>query len=157
EPRRASSALSLHTLSHREQGWTDLPWMSHGCMSVPRSRRGETTMLRYPGIILLVLCSTVPAPARSSADALFEEHAKDFGVVARGPTLTYPFRLTNNTERPVHIGNVRVSCGCVTARALQYDVAPGQSAVIQADMDTRRFQGAKRVIVYVQVDQPQWE
>jgi hypothetical protein len=114
-------------------------------------------MLRYPGIIMLVLCAAAPASARSWADALFDEHAKDFGVVARGPMLTHPFRLTNNTDRPIHIANVRVSCGCVSARALQNEVAPGQSTAIQADMDTRRFQGFKKVIVYVQFDQPQWE
>ncbi len=114
-------------------------------------------MLRYPGILMLVLCAAAPVSAGFSADALFEEHAKDFGVVARGPMLSHPFRLTNNTDRPVHIANVRVSCGCVSARALQNDVAPGQSTAIQADMDTRRFHGPKKVIVYVQFDQPQWE
>src|SRR5262245_53147067 len=88
---------------------------------------------------------------------MFEELVKDFGTVPRGPTLTHSFRFTNSTGQPVHISGVRVSCGCVSAVPLQYDVAPGQSAVIQAQMDTRRFSGSKSVTVYIQFDRPQWE
>src|SRR5581483_1743805 len=51
----------------------------------------------------------------------------------------------------------RVSCGCVSAQALQQDIAPGESSAIQANMDTRRFLGLKNVTIYVTFDQPHWE
>jgi hypothetical protein len=95
--------------------------------------------------------------AATGADAMFAELAKDFGSVPRGPTLSHPFRLTNNTNTPVHIASVRVSCGCVTASAVRYDLAPGESTVIQAYMDTQRFLGVKSVTIYVQFDQPHWQ
>jgi hypothetical protein len=88
---------------------------------------------------------------------MFDELSKDFGSVPRGPAVVHPFRFTNNTGQAVHIAGVRVSCGCVTATASRADVAPGQSAVVQASMDTRRFYGTKSVTVYVQFDQPAWE
>jgi hypothetical protein len=85
---------------------------------------------------------------------MFQELSVDFGSVPRGPTLSHPFRLTNNTGRTVHISSVRVSCGCVRASALDTVLAPGQSTAIQAAMDTRRFLGTKAITIYVSFDQP---
>jgi Protein of unknown function (DUF1573) len=88
---------------------------------------------------------------------MFAELSKDFGSVPRGPTLEHQFRVTNNTGNLVHISSVRVSCGCVTASALDTSLAPGQSTAIQAHMDTRRFLGTKVVTIYVSFDRPHWE
>lgn len=107
------------------------------------------------GFATLFLVS--PASAGTWADGLFEELAKNFGSVPRGPTLAHPFRLTNSTNQPVHISGVRVSCGCVSASALQTTLAPGESTAIQAHMDTRRFLGNKSVTIFVTFDQPNWE
>ena len=74
------------------------------------------------------------AGAASWADSMFTELSKDFGSVPRGPTLTHPFRLVNNTGRAVRIVGVRVSCGCVSARALQQTLAPGQETAVLATM-----------------------
>jgi hypothetical protein len=114
-------------------------------------------MFRNGLIVFASLCLAAPASAASWADAMFDELSKDFGSVPRGPALTHPFRLTNNTGKPVHIAGVRVSCGCVTASATKTDLEPGESTSIQAHMDTRRFFGIKSVTVYVQFDQPHWE
>jgi hypothetical protein len=113
-------------------------------------------MYRYSLVCVIGLCATAPAFA-SWADGMFEEMNRDFGSVPRGPTLTHPFRLVNNTNMPVHIAGVRVSCGCTSARALQNDLAPGQETVILAQMDTRRFLGSKSVTIFVTFDQPRWE
>jgi Protein of unknown function (DUF1573) len=114
-------------------------------------------MLRYLIVPLFALFLTTPTRAQSWADQLFEEQSKDFGAVARGQVLMHPFRVTNNTNRPVHIASIRVSCGCVHAAALRDRLAPGESTAIQADMDTRRFHGVRRVTIFVQFDQPDWE
>jgi hypothetical protein len=114
-------------------------------------------MFRYSLVLGAVFCLTAPVWAGSWADAMFSELSKDFGSVARGPTLAHPFRLMNNTVRPVHISGVRVSCGCVHASAVDSSLAPGQSTAIQAYMDTRRFLGTKAVTIYVSFDQPHRE
>jgi hypothetical protein len=114
-------------------------------------------MLRFRLAILASLMFSMPAVADSWGDALFEERSKDFGSVPRGPTLEHPFRLTNTTGSAVHIASLRVSCGCTSAVALQSYVESGQTAVIDARMDTRRFSGIKSVTIYVQLDQPSWD
>lgn len=112
-------------------------------------------MVRIFLVCLLALVAVSPARAGAWADALFEELNKDFGSVPRGPSLTHLFRLTNKTTQPVHISGLRVSCGCVTAVALEHHLPPGKSTAIQVVMDTRRFYGFKSVTVYVTFDQPQ--
>ena len=114
-------------------------------------------MFRYSLVLLMGLSATGATRAASWADAMFEGLSRDFGSVPRGPTLTHPFRLTNNTGAHVSISDVRVSCGCVTARALQTELAPGQSTAILAEMDTRRVQRDKTVTIYVQFSQPRFE
>lgn len=113
--------------------------------------------MRYTLIFLVGLWAAGNAAAASWADALFDEQTRDFGTVPRGPTLTHPFRVTNKTNGTIHIAGVRVSCGCVTANAMQNTLEPGQSTAIYAQMDTRRFIGPKTVTIYVQFDQPQFE
>src|SRR4029079_12447218 len=98
-----------------------------------------------------------PPPAGTWGEAIFEELARDFGSVPRGPMLTHPYRLTNNTGQTVRITSVRVSCGCTSGTALQGVLAPGQSSVVMAQTDTTRFIGPKTVPIYVQFDQPRWE
>jgi hypothetical protein len=114
-------------------------------------------MCRYSLVLLAGLGLVGPASAATWADAMFEDLSKDFGSVPRGPTLQYPFRLVNKTKTTVTIANVRVSCGCVTATALKGSLAPGEETAVLAQMDTRRFSGAKTVTIYVQFEQPAWE
>jgi hypothetical protein len=114
-------------------------------------------MVRYSLMLLTVLALAGPASAATWAEATFDELSKDFGSVPRGPTLSHPFRLVNNTKGDITIANVRVSCGCVSAGALKTTLKSGEETAIQARMDTNRFSGTKSVTVYVQFSQPQWE
>jgi Protein of unknown function (DUF1573) len=103
------------------------------------------------------LLVVMPAPAATWADSLFDNLTHDFGVVARGPTVSHSFRIANTTSQPVHISSIRVSCGCTSAGVRTADLAPGQSTDLIAQMDTHRFVGPKSVTIYVQFDRPQWE
>jgi hypothetical protein len=115
------------------------------------------TMLRYSLVLLGSCLAAGPAAAATWADALFDELSKDFGSVPRGPTLIYPFRVRNNTDRPVHIAGLRVSCGCVTATVGQNFLKPGEETQILAQMDTTRFTGVKSVTIYVTFNAPSHE
>lgn len=112
-------------------------------------------MYRF-GLALLSLCAVQPVSA-GSADLMFSELSKDFGSVPRGPTLQHAFHLKNNSNEVVHIANVRVSCGCVSAYALKETLQPGEASAILASMDTTRFTGVKSVTVYVLFDVPRTE
>jgi len=115
------------------------------------------TMLRYSLVVLAGLWAASPALSATWADALFEEFSKDFGSVPRGPMLSHPFRVANNTRVPVNIASVRVSCGCVSAAAIKTHLLPGETTHIVARMDTTRFTGLKTVTIYVQFNQPAFE
>ncbi|MFO0805852.1 MAG: DUF1573 domain-containing protein [Gemmataceae bacterium] len=83
---------------------------------------------------------------------LFTEKAKDFGVAPRGAVLVHYFRFTNTTKETLTLGQPRVSCGCTSASVSTSTVAPGESAAVIAQMDTRRFGPSgfsKTVTVYV--------
>ena len=114
-------------------------------------------MLRYGLVVVASLWAAGPALSATWADALFEEFSKDFGSVPRGPTLSHPFRVVNNTRGPVNISSVRVSCGCVSAVALKGHLEAGEATHIVARMDTTRFTGLKSVTIYVQFNQPAFE
>ncbi len=114
-------------------------------------------MLRYSLVLLGSCLAAGSAAAATWADGLFEELSKDFGSVPRGPTLEHHFRVVNNTARPVHIANVRVSCGCVSASVHKTFLQPGEETAVQARMDTTRFTGIKSVTIYVTFDAPAHE
>src|SRR5262249_44713825 len=94
----------------------------------------ENSMLRYSLVFVVGVCATARASAAAWAGGMFDELSRDFGSVPRGPMLNHPFRLTNSTGAPVEISQVRVSCGCVSARALTNYLRPGESTAILADM-----------------------
>jgi hypothetical protein len=83
------------------------------------------------------------------ADGLFAERQHDFGNVPRGAKVRHAFVLTNNTETPVSILNLRVSCGCTSGKASVGVVPPGKTGVIEAEMDTRNFVGHKATTLFV--------
>jgi hypothetical protein len=99
----------------------------------------------------LLLASTGVAAAEAGAwtDALFPERKHDFGMVPRGVKVKHDFLLVNRLAEPVTILNLRASCGCTSGRANSATVAPGQSAVIEAEMDTRNLVGPKSTSLFV--------
>ena len=100
---------------------------------------------------LVVGFGTGLARADAWTDALFAENQHDFGMVPRGVKVKHDFVLVNRLGEAITIVNLRPSCGCTSGRASASQVGPGQSAVIEAEMDTRNFVGAKSTILYVNV------
>jgi hypothetical protein len=63
----------------------------------------------------------------------------------------HPFVLTNRLNMPISIVNLRVSCGCTSGTASNSVVLPGQTAIVEAQMDTRNFVGRKSTTLFVSV------
>jgi hypothetical protein len=83
---------------------------------------------------------------------LFPEKAMDFGTSAKGTMLVHYFRFTNTTGQTLTVGSPRVSCGCTSAAISKNTIAPGETAAVIAQMDTRRIPTpnvTKSVLVYV--------
>ncbi len=87
--------------------------------------------------------------AGSWTNGLFAENRHDFGMVPRGAKVKHEFLMVNRLAEPITILNLRPSCGCTSGRASASLVGPGQSAVIEAQMDTRNFVGPKSTVLYV--------
>jgi hypothetical protein len=107
---------------------------------------GTTLVL---GVVGWLTLAGAGASAASWAEGLFSEQAYDFGPVPRGGKFHHEFVLANRLGEPLTILNIRASCGCTTGRTTASQVAPGQSAVIEAEMDTRNFVGPKATVLYV--------
>jgi len=113
-------------------------------------------MFRFRVAMLAGLFLSAPVCAEG-LDGLFSEPNRDFGTVPQGSMLSHPFRLTNNTNTPIKVNHLRVSCGCTVATMPVAEVKPGESTIVTAQMDTRRFVGPKTVQIYVQLEQPAWQ
>src|SRR3954447_15220536 len=103
--------------------------------------RGNGTALLGGVFWLAVTVSS--AGAANWAEGLFAEKSHDFGPVPRGGKFRHDFVLTNRLAEPLTILNIRASCGCTTGRASASQLMPGQSAAVEAEIDTRNFVGAK--------------
>lgn len=104
--------------------------------------------------VILVCAFAAEARAASWADAFFPSHEQDFGKVQRGAILNHQFIVNNTLGAEVRIKGLRVSCGCTKATISSNRLGPGESATIDAVMDTSGFQGSKSVTIFVQFDRP---
>src|ERR1700710_494837 len=100
------------------------------------------------GVVVLFGVIGNPATAAGWSDSLFVEKGHDFGPVPRGGKVRHDFVLKNHLQEPITIANVRASCGCTTGKAATTPIAPGQSAVVEAEMDTRNFVGPKATTLF---------
>lgn len=104
-------------------------------------------------LTLIALGSTV-ARAQVGDDwakKLFKEVSHDFGSVPRGAELSYKFPIKNLYAVRLEIMDVRVSCGCVTAKPSSRVLEPLQTAYLDVTMDARRFTGPKTVSIFFTV------
>ena len=90
----------------------------------------------------------------SWAQKMFEKQKHDFGVVARGADVKYRFKLTNLYRDPVHIANIRTTCGCSAAKPSRYTFNSLEEAYIEVTMDTRKFMRRKDSNLIVTFDAP---
>ena len=109
-------------------------------------------------VCALVLGMGCPAMAqrltRDWANKMFDKNKIDFGVIARGADARQSVRIDNRTGQTVHISNVRTTCGCSAATPTQTTLQPGEFAMVEVTMDTRKFQRRKDSNVIVDFDQP---
>jgi hypothetical protein len=112
-------------------------------------------MFRSSALALLVaVFMPMSAQAASWANEMFPSRTHDFGTVMRGEKPTHDFVIHNSGRSEARIKAIRVSCNCTTAVAASGRIAPGDSTVLTATMDTTGFQGSKAVTIYVQFDRP---
>src|SRR5262245_43630860 len=98
--------------------------------------------------LVIYITGTGAAVAGGWAGALFPARSHDFGPVPPGAKLKHDFVVSNRLAEPVTILNLRASCGCTSGKASTSTLSPGQTALIEAQIDTRNFLGVKATILY---------
>jgi hypothetical protein len=110
-------------------------------------------------VAVLAAAGISPAQGDSWANKLFtfkggpQALVHDFGNVPFGSMLHHSFPIYNPWAIPIEITEVRVSCGCVTARVSKNVIQPRETANLEVNMDTLRFKRpeSRTVSVYVSV------
>lgn len=103
-------------------------------------------------IILTLAANFASAQNPAWAQKLFggvTQH--DFGTVPRGAQLKHRFPIKNIYAVPLHITEVRSTCGCLTATPSKQVLQPQEEAYLDILMDGRRFTGPKTITVFVSV------
>lgn len=62
----------------------------------------------------------------------------DAGKVIKGEKITAKFTVKNTGSYPLVIADVKVACSCTLASKPEEPIAPGESAVIEAVVDTEK-------------------
>src|SRR4051812_4406645 len=97
-----------------------------------------------------------PAGAQDWVSTAFPERAFDFGTVARGSKVLHTFKLLNRTNQDIHIADWRTKCGCTEVRVGAREIPPGTQTVIEAIVDTTKFQGYKASGLTLVIDRPRF-
>jgi hypothetical protein len=80
----------------------------------------------------------------------FKEFIHDFGKIKQGVPVTFDFKFTNSSDKPVVIETVNTSCGCTTPQWPQTPVAKGKSDKITAGFNAQQL-GQFNKTIYVKV------
>ena len=116
-------------------------------------------MDRVSKFLLISVWAVWPIPAVAAQDwvsTVFPERAFDFGTVARGSKVLHSFRVQNRTNQEIHIADSRTKCGCTEVRVGSREIPPGTQTVIEAVIDTTKFQGYKASGLTLVIDRPSY-
>ena len=103
---------------------------------------------------LVALVSLTHATAADWRDGVFPVQKHDFGTVAVAADTEYVFPVVNTFSSPLHLRDIRASCGCTTPTILTETLQPGESGSIRAKFNTDTFRGKKGATLTVVMDRP---
>lgn len=107
-----------------------------------------------PVAAVLALILARGAGAADWTDSAFPDRSHDFGTVARGSKIRHSFRVVNSTPNEIHIESWRVKCGCTDVRIGAREIPPGTQTVVEAVIDTTKFEGYKASGLVLVIDRP---
>lgn len=111
-------------------------------------------------LFLLLVISFVSVSARADqwSDQMVSIKKIDFGVIATGSETIKQVAIKNVHSQTVRISEVKTSCICASATLVnkQYSIEPGQTAIIEVQMDTKRFKQRKDSNLLVTFNSPRY-
>jgi len=94
------------------------------------------------------LCVSTVAQAELTWEKIELEQSPPPGA----ESAVFAFQYQNKGDKPIHISNVRTSCGCTTAALKKNDVAPGEKGEIVATLKIGDHSGLQQKTVTVDTD-----
>jgi hypothetical protein len=116
---------------------------------------GTRPMVRHLAIaIAILLAAAQAAEAKEWAQKMFKVTSHDFGHVAHGAKAEVSFEIQNLYEEPVHIADVRTSCGCTTPTITKPTLKSWEKGAIVATFNTKSYLGQRNSTLTVVIDKP---
>jgi len=86
--------------------------------------------------------NVLKAEARNSSfggapEITFDMESFDFGTVNEGDVVKHSFLVTNSGKSDLIISNAKASCGCTVPTWPKEAIAPGESAQVQVEFNTK--------------------
>ncbi len=91
-------------------------------------------------------------PAERSMPQAPQSFSHDFGKVKQGTVIKYRFPLSNPNRHPLRIARISSSAGYLKAETAKREIEPGGKTMIDVELDTKRFQGAKTCVLSIQFE-----
>jgi hypothetical protein len=104
-------------------------------------------------LVVIILLGT-PCLGQEWAQKMFKVKEHDFGSVARGAKVEYPFVFENLYMEDVHISHAYSSCGCTSIRVDNPTVKTYEKGAIVAIFNTNSFYGQRGATLTVVIDRP---
>ena len=111
---------------------------------------------RLSALVILGVCYASFAFAQEPtwAEKMFDQKNIDFGVVARGSDAVARVKITNLYKQPIHIADVKTTCGCSAGKPSKTSLESLEEGYIEVTMDTRKFTRRKDSNVIITIDAP---
>ncbi|HNL06833.1 MAG TPA: DUF1573 domain-containing protein [Chitinophagales bacterium] len=87
--------------------------------------------------------------AMAKTTAKFDKMEHDFGKIKQGDKVKYSFKLTNTGKEPLVISSAKGSCGCTVPSYPKEPVAPGATANIDVEFDSKGKSGLQTKTVTI--------
>ncbi|MEO1260734.1 MAG: DUF1573 domain-containing protein [Bacteroidota bacterium] len=101
---------------------------------------------------------SIPAPPTGPTTTVtFDEPVFEFGQITQGEKVQHIYRFTNTGTQPLVISNAKGSCGCTVPSWPKSPVAPGETAAIVAEFNSKGKMGkqTKTITITANTDPPQ--
>ncbi|MEN0005223.1 MAG: DUF1573 domain-containing protein [Bacteroidota bacterium] len=96
-------------------------------------------------------------PAGPTTEMTFAETTFDFGTVEEGEKVAHTYSFKNTGNEPLILSNAKGSCGCTVPKWPREPIAPGDSAEITVEFNSKNKKGKRnqKVTITANTNPPQ--
>ncbi len=96
-------------------------------------------------------------PTGPTTEMTFEETTFDFGTITEGEKVSHTYSFKNTGSEPLILSDAKGSCGCTVPKWPREPIAPGASADIVVEFNSKNKRGKKnqKVTITANTNPPQ--